>query len=55
MDKNLARTEVAMKNSDFERAAHSWAVVLDGISLWVTRPDFPPSLYADAYASRYGG
>ncbi|MEU4585777.1 hypothetical protein AB0F92_27425 [Kitasatospora aureofaciens] len=55
MDKNLARTRVAMNNGDTERAARSWAIILDGISVWVTRSDFPPSLYDDAYASRYGG
>ncbi|MFE4977715.1 hypothetical protein ACFRAR_37120 [Kitasatospora sp. NPDC056651] len=55
MDKNLAQTKVAMNKGEIEQAASSWAVVLDGISAWVTRSDFPPSLYTDTYASRYGG
>ncbi|MFI9362647.1 hypothetical protein ACIG5E_16575 [Kitasatospora sp. NPDC053057] len=55
MDKNLARTWVAMSNGDLEQAAQSWAIVVEGISVWVNRPEFPPSLYDDAYASRYGG
>ncbi|MEU6237850.1 hypothetical protein [Kitasatospora sp. NPDC047058] len=55
VDKGLARTRVALNKGDLGEAARSWAVVIEAVSAWVTADDFPASLYADAYADRYGG
>ncbi|TYC76590.1 hypothetical protein [Streptomyces sp. CB01881] len=55
VDRRLARTSIALKKGEFDEAARSWAVVIESISAWVTHPEFPASLYADAYADRYGG
>ncbi|MEV7180785.1 hypothetical protein [Kitasatospora sp. NPDC093679] len=54
VDKHMARAKVAVDRGEPVGAAGAWAVVVEALAGWVTHPEFPPCLYAEARAARYG-